>query len=463
MRRPLRNLVLALGLLGVTGMGYLGYQSAQPQADSAPAAPVTVPVSVGDVVQSVNAPGKLVVSEEAHLGMGVGGPLGKVLVRPGDVVHEGQLLATMGNEEELLLAVEEAKSELDAAVLAMRDLLEDAPQVSAQAQLELAQAQDALKKAEYHNLVLQEGNRGSAETIAAAEATVSLAEAEVRRCEAEFNALSGKPESNPARAGAKLALAEARKRHNRAIAALNWYLGHPSEVEQGILDAEVAIAQADLEAAQRKWERVRDGPDPYEFEQAQVRMSRAEARLASAEADLAARELFAPFDGVILQVEAAAGDVVVPNAKFILLSNLKSLEVEVTVIEEDLPQVQVGQSVDLYFDARPDVEGSGKVARIIPQRLSGDRPLYAVYISVEALPDGLVPGMTVDASIITDLREDALRLPKSLVRAHSDGTARVEVWEGGARHERTVQVGLRGDSYVELLVGLSEGDQVIGE
>jgi macrolide-specific efflux system membrane fusion protein len=142
---------------------------------------------------------------------------------------------------------------------------------------------------------------------------------------------------------------------------------------------------------------------------------------------------------------------------------LKSLEVEVTVIEEDLPQVQVGQGVDLYFDARPDVEGRGKVARIIPQRLQGDRPLYAVFISIEELPDGLAPGMTVDASIITSIREDTLRLPKSLVRARSDGTAEVEVWEDGVRQGRTVQVGLRGDSYVEILTGLSQGDQVIGE
>ncbi|NIS79590.1 MAG: efflux RND transporter periplasmic adaptor subunit [Anaerolineales bacterium] len=463
MRLPLRNIILVFGLLGVTGMGLLGYQSAQPRADPTPVAPATVPVSIGDVVQSVNAPGKLEASEEANLGMGVGGSLGDVLVRPGDMVHAGQLLATLGDGDELLQAVEDAKAELAAAQLALQDLLDNAPMVTAQAQLEEAKAQEALRQAEYRNLVLQEGNRASAETIAEAEAALVLAKLEVGRREAKYNAQSGKPEDHPARARAKLKLAEARKRLNHAIATLNWYLGHPTQIQQVILDAEVAIAEAHVAAAERRWERVKDGPDPYELGKAEARVSQAEVRLANAEADLAARELFAPFNGVILRVQAMAGDVVAPDAKFIFLINLHSLEVEVTVIEEDLPQVQVGQSVVLYFDARPDVEGEGVVERVVPQRLSGDRPLYAVYISIEDLPDGLAPGMTVDASIITALREDVLRLPKSLVRARSDGTAEVGIWENGSRHERTVRVGLRGDSYVEILAGLNEGDQVIGE
>jgi HlyD family secretion protein len=462
-RLPLKNIILVLGFVGVTGIGFLGYRSAQPQADPTPAAPVTVPVSVGDVVQSVNAPGKLVASEEANLGMGVGGPLGEVLVRPGDVVHVGQLLATMANGAELLQAVEDAKAELATAELALQDLLDNAPMVTAQAQLELARAQEALKNAEYRDWVLQDGNRASPETIAAAEATLALAKAEVERCEREYNALFGKPEDHHARASAKLMLAEARKRLNRAIATLNWYLGQPSEIEQGVLDAEIATAKANLAAAERRWERVKDGSDPYELGRAEGRVSQAEVRLVSAEADLAARDLFAPFDGIILRVQAKAGDVVAPDAKFILLINMRSLDVEVTVIEEDLPQVQVGQDVDLYFDARPDVEGVGVVERVVPQRLLGDRPLYAAYISIEDLPEGLAPGMTVDASIITALREDVLRLPKSLLRARSDGTAEVEIWENGARQERTVRVGLRGDSYVEILAGLNQGDQVIGE
>jgi len=71
--------------------------------------------------------------------------------------------------------------------------------------------------------------------------------------------------------------------------------------------------------------------------------------------------------------------------------------------------------------------------------------------------------MTADASIITASVEDVLRLPKSLVKARTGQSAKVEVWMDGYREERNVQIGLRGDRYVEILYGLQVGEQVITE
>jgi len=106
----------------------------------------------------------------------------------------------------------------------------------------------------------------------------------------------------------------------------------------------------------------------------------------------------------------------------------------------------------------------GRVTHIVPRRESGsDRPLYPVYITPDELPEGLVLGMTVDASIITAGRLDVLRLPRTLVRARPDGTAEVKVWVDGAAETRTVQVGLRGDVYVEIVDGLHEGQAVVGQ
>jgi hypothetical protein len=89
--------------------------------------------------------------------------------------------------------------------------------------------------------------------------------------------------------------------------------------------------------------------------------------------------------------------------------------------------------------------------------------LYHVYVALEELPEGLLPGMTVDASIVIAQRIDVLRLPRALVRAGSGETAQVEVWADGHTQKRTVQVGLRGDVYVEILDGLREGEQVVGQ
>jgi multidrug efflux pump subunit AcrA (membrane-fusion protein) len=104
------------------------------------------------------------------------------------------------------------------------------------------------------------------------------------------------------------------------------------------------------------------------------------------------------------------------------------------------------------------------VARIVPQRVSGeDRSLYHVYVGLAELPEGIVSGMTADASIIIARQSDVLRLPRAVVQARADGTATVKVWHTDGIENRTIQVGLRGDVYVEIREGLNAGEQVIAE
>jgi HlyD family secretion protein len=189
----------------------------------------------------------------------------------------------------------------------------------------------------------------------------------------------------------------------------------------------------------------------------------AELSLARAQADLEAATLVAPFNGTVLEVHAGPGEMVSAATGLIRLADGSRLEVEATVIEEDLPLVRSGQKVELFFDAQPEAQVVGGVARIVPQRLPGDRPLYPVYITIVDLPEGLLAGMTADASIVVDLRHDVLRLPRVLVRARSDGTATVQVWTGSEVEERTVHVGLRGDVYIEILDGIEEGQEVMAQ
>lgn len=70
--------------------------------------------------------------------------------------------------------------------------------------------------------------------------------------------------------------------------------------------------------------------------------------------------------------------------------------------------------------------------------------------------------MTADAIIVINRQEDVLRLPRALVRAGSDNKATVEVWNGRTIESREVEIGLRGDTYVEILAGLVEGELVVG-
>ena len=213
------------------------------------------------------------------------------------------------------------------------------------------------------------------------------------------------------------------------------------------------ILRAEIEQVRIALERLQGGIDPLLLREVEI-----------AEKDLAAATLRAPFDGVVLEVRAIPGEMISSGTGVILLADPSAAEVRTTVIEEDLPLVQIGQAVELFFDALPDAAVPGRVARIVPRRVHGeDRPLYHVYVTMDELPEGVVAGMTADASIITAQRVDVLRLPRALVRARSDGTAQVKVWVNGQVESRTVQVGLRGDVYVEISDGLHEGERVVGE
>jgi macrolide-specific efflux system membrane fusion protein len=198
--------------------------------------------------------------------------------------------------------------------------------------------------------------------------------------------------------------------------------------------------------------------------QAELALAQAKLNLDRALADLAAATIVAPMDGVVLDVMSTKGDAASPGGGLIRLADQNAHEIQTTVIEEDLPWVQPGQVVDIFFDAQPDAQVQGTVSRIVPQRVQGsDRPLYYVYISIPELPEGVVADMTVDTSIILDQRTDVLRLPRSLVSARSGGTAVVTVWGNNASEERLVEVGLRGDTYIEILSGIAGGEEVVGQ
>ena len=209
---------------------------------------------------------------------------------------------------------------------------------------------------------------------------------------------------------------------------LNWYTSKPTENDVTNADSELALAQAKYDAAK---------------------------------AVLESLEITAPFKGIVFAVNAQSGETYPSETSLFTIGDPKALEVIANVTEEDYPLLTIGQAVEVFFDARPDVTVSGKVDRIIPKRIAGDRPLYNIYISLDEVPDGLADGMTSDTAITIAERTGVLCLPRAVVRASSGDTTTVKVWDGTQETAREITTGLRGDTYVEIVSGLSEGEQVV--
>jgi len=345
---------------------------------------------------SVIAEGRLVPVESVQLSFRNGGEIAEVLVAEGDTVEAGQLLARLGNGQQMEAAVASALLELVSAQQALEAIYEQADPMTAQAQLDLANARDEVRKAEYKWSVQQEGRRASLSTINGAEAKLVLAKNALDRAKDNHDEFSGRSKDDPARALALTELAGAQQKYDAALRNVNWYTGHPTEIQQAMLDAEVAIAQAQLEEAERVWEERKYGPDADEVALAGARLANAEAQLQAAEAALADRELTAPIAGTVASVSIKAGEVATPGQVALVLADFSSWMVETDNLTEiELPSIAVGQPAVVTFDALSDVELAGVVNTISPffEIKRGD-VTYAVEIELNETDPRLQWGMT---------------------------------------------------------------------
>ncbi len=442
--RRLAAVIALIAALGAAGTAAYSQFARAPVPQAAPDdQPLTVQVVRGDVVLSVTAPGTLAGTRIQVLSFAVGGRLSSINVRPGEHVRAGSLLAAL-QPDDLQFAAQDRQLELDSARLELR-LAQRGP-----SEAERRAASAALTAALSAQLALNDGPRIGA----TASADAALRNAELNLKQAQF-AYDDAFRADPAGIGASPAAAELERAtlaREAAKAAYDALFEVPTSARRDEAAAQVAQAQARLEALSPLTETVA---------LARMRVEQAEHALDRANQALQKIELRAPFDGVVIEAPLRAGEALAAGQAAITLADPRALEVQASVIEEDLPLVSHGLRVELYLDAAPDVQLAGVVTRIVPQRLPGDRPLYSVYVSLDQAPAGVVSGMSVEGSIIIDKRSDVLFLPRAVVQPRSDGGATVEVFSNGAREKREIKTGLRGDVAVEVVSGLREGERVV--
>jgi multidrug efflux pump subunit AcrA (membrane-fusion protein) len=355
---------------------------------------------IEEFVPVISATGEVVPVRWAMLGSPTSGIVAELQAARGDWVQQGDLLARLGNQQAAEAVVAAARLELVSALQALDDLQAQAQLRATAAQLELANARDALEDAEYTWRVQQQGNRASPESVRAGEARLLLAEQALEDAKADYDELSGRPSDDPARAIALVNWENARQARDAALRNLNWYKGHPTEVQQAVLDAEVAAAEARLAQAQREWEQWRQGVAADELALAEARLANAQAQLAAAEAALSDLEIRAPFTGTVSEVFIRHSEWVNLGAPVLLLADLAGLQVETTDLSElDVARIQVGDPASVTFDALPELMVAGTVASIAPKASEGAGVNYTVVIELAEQPAPLRWAMTAFVDI----------------------------------------------------------------
>ena len=287
---------------------------------------------------------------------------------------------------------------------------------------------------------------------------------------------------SPSESGAQLDEAEANARQIEARLGLS--TGQPFDPKRV---PEVMNAKASLDWAEAEFARIRSLLDQKVVSQAeydqrltqveaarqqyQVAVNSAEqsyrsleaarARVALARKSVADTVVRAPFSGLVAERVVSVGDYVTKGTRVATVVRVDPLRVELTVPEQSISLVRVGQAVRLAVDAYAGEEFPATVRFISPALRSDQRAL-----TVEAIapnPDGrLKPGLFATALLRQAESAPGLLVPRSAVETIS-GTSRVYVVKDGRAVERIVTLGETVGDRIELTSGVTAGEPVATE
>lgn len=182
----------------------------------------------------------------------------------------------------------------------------------------------------------------------------------------------------------------------------------------------------------------------------------------------------APITGTIVDKNYNAGETSEANQVLCSIYDLSYLTMTLSVDELDISDIAVGQTVTITADAVEGRTYTGTVTKVsVAGTSSGSATTYPVTIRIDDT-DGLLPGMSVDATIELAAAQDVLAIPSAalnrgntvLVTAGSPSAANGTLVEattedGEDYYSVEVTTGVIGDSYIEIVSGLQEGDTVV--
>ena len=244
-------------------------------------------------------------------------------------------------------------------------------------------------------------------------------------------------------------------------ASLDWAEAEFARIKS-LLDQKV-VSQSEfdqrrtqLEAARQQYQMARNAA-----EQSYRSLLAARARVALARKGMADTVVRSPFAGLVAERLVSAGDYVTHGSRVATVVRIDPMRVELTVPEQSVSLVRVGQSVRLSVDAYPGEMFEATVRFVSPTLRTDQRALTVE--AVAANRDGrLKPGLFVTAAIQQPASAPALLVPGNAVETIA-GTSRVYVVKDGRIEERIVTAGERVGDRIEITSGLVQGEVVAGD
>ena len=408
-----------------------------------------VTVQTGKVIQEdlasvVTASGEINPRTYINIGAEYQGQITEILVKEGDHVHKGQLLARID---------------------------------STQSQADVVAQQAAVNSAEADAAAAEEGYKAGQDNVSTLEATLNKTKADLDRYDADFKRGEALykggliPKSDYEQ---RLALIEGQK---AAIA----------EDQSRIVQAKAQLAQLNAQ-----------------YQSMQKKIAQAQAGLNRTDDILKKHETVAPIDGLVTYLPVRVGETVVPGVQnsaastIMTIADMSIVTAEVKIDETDIVNIKLGQPAEITVDAIPNKTFTGHVIEIgntailrstglaasTSSTSSQEAKDFKVVVAMDNPPDEIRPGLSSATKITTATRKNVTAIPIQALTSRTKGDlipdkdkplnpdpatvkANKEEYQGvfvvaGTKVEfRKVETGITGATEIEVLSGLNPGDEIV--
>lgn len=412
----------------------------------------TVKVAKTNLSTYVGATGTVRTTQNSIVTWQTSGKVQTINVKVGDKVQADQVLASL-DPASLPSSVILAQADLQTAQQALDTLMNSKVNI-ATAEQAVANAQQTYDdaKTKYEGLAYP---RGTPTDIENAYTQMQYAQAKLADAQTAYNAVQSLPSWYSEKISALNNLTQAQQRLYSTSATWQWLRGRPTPNDMALAKSAMDLAEAQLKEAQRQYDLVKNGPTDADI-------AAAKAKIQAAQNTLDMVNVVSPINGTITEVDIIPGDTVSPGTTAFRVDDVTNLYVDLQVSEIDINSVQVGQAVELSYDAIPDKTYKGVVTEIGVIGTSANNVVnYPVTVKLTDPDSKVKTGMTTGANIVVSTIANVLAVPPKAIRSVNNVNLVYLVINGNTRPVR-VTVGASSDTLTQVTSNqLKEGDAVL--
>jgi HlyD family secretion protein len=300
-------------------------------------------------------------------------------------------------------------------------------------------------------LLIELDNSDARASLAQADASVVQAQAKVRQI-----GEVGQPQAAQALAQAQSTALQARKTLERNRDLL--WQGFVSQAT--VDDAQRALDVAASQVVSAQAQAISNTPSGSDAAAAQATLAQAVAGQELARVKLAQGQVLASSSGILISRDVEVGDIVQPGKALMVLAASGQTQVLVQIDEKNLSKIALGQKALGSADAFANERFDALVSYINPG-VDAARGSVEVKLNVTQPPAYLRQDMTVSIDIETARRTATVVIPTSTVEDAATDKPWVLVVRDKRAIKQFVTLGLRGDTRVEVLSGIADGEGVV--